>query len=185
MGARAQADAELLGPRRHRSQPLERPDRAPAAVVGVLDRDQPLDVVLVGVGGALTLHVRRVEHDAELEAGAFGAHRLHGEAVGELAAIFNDSQSDYEIVPVYTGNYTEGTQKLTAAIAGGTATAQEAAGVVKNTALSSFSLQAEPETETITERTEITTIEDEEPPVVTTSSTTTIRPSRSRSARRR
>ena len=35
--------------------------------------------------------------------------------------MFNESQSDYEIVPVYTGNYTEGTQKLTAAIAGNTA----------------------------------------------------------------
>lgn len=45
----------------------------------------------------------------------------NGEAVDELAAMFNDSQSVYEIVPVYTGNYTEGTQKLTAAIAGGTA----------------------------------------------------------------
>lgn len=45
----------------------------------------------------------------------------NGDAVGELAEMFNDSQSEYEIVPVYTGNYTEGTQKLTAAIAGGTA----------------------------------------------------------------
>jgi sn-glycerol 3-phosphate transport system substrate-binding protein len=45
----------------------------------------------------------------------------NGDAVGELATMFNDSQSDYEIVPVYTGNYTEGTQRLTAAIAGGTA----------------------------------------------------------------
>ncbi len=45
----------------------------------------------------------------------------NGDAVGELADLFNASQSDYEIVPVYTGNYTEGTQKLTAAIAGGTA----------------------------------------------------------------
>ncbi|RDC67753.1 ABC transporter substrate-binding protein [Rhodovulum sp. 12E13] len=45
----------------------------------------------------------------------------NGDAVGELAEMFNESQPDYEIVPVYTGNYTEGTQKLTAAIAGGTA----------------------------------------------------------------
>ncbi len=45
----------------------------------------------------------------------------NGNAVDELAAQFNESQSDYEIVPVYTGNYTEGTQKLTAAIAGNTA----------------------------------------------------------------
>lgn len=45
----------------------------------------------------------------------------NGDAVGELAEMFNASQSDYEIVPVYTGNYTEGTQRLTAAIAGGTA----------------------------------------------------------------
>ncbi len=45
----------------------------------------------------------------------------NGEAVGELAAQFNAAQDDYEIVPVYTGNYTEGTQRLTAAIAGNTA----------------------------------------------------------------
>lgn len=45
----------------------------------------------------------------------------NGNAVDELATMFNGSQSDYEIVPVYTGNYTEGTQKLTAAIAGRTA----------------------------------------------------------------
>ena len=45
----------------------------------------------------------------------------NGDAVGERADLFNASQSEYEIVPVYTGNYTEGTQKLTAAIAGGTA----------------------------------------------------------------
>jgi sn-glycerol 3-phosphate transport system substrate-binding protein len=45
----------------------------------------------------------------------------NGNAVAELAEMFNESQSDYEIVPVYTGNYTEGTQRLTAAIAGGTA----------------------------------------------------------------
>lgn len=45
----------------------------------------------------------------------------NGNAVDELAARFNESQSDYEIVPIYTGNYTEGTQKLTAAIAGNTA----------------------------------------------------------------
>ena len=45
----------------------------------------------------------------------------NGEAVDELATRFNDSQSGYEITPVYTGNYTEGTQKLTAAIAGNTA----------------------------------------------------------------
>lgn len=45
----------------------------------------------------------------------------NGDAVGELAAQFNESQGDYEIVPVYTGNYTEGTQRLTAAIAGNTA----------------------------------------------------------------
>ncbi|MEO0990082.1 MAG: ABC transporter substrate-binding protein [Pseudomonadota bacterium] len=45
----------------------------------------------------------------------------NGNAVDELAAMFNDSQSDYEIQPIYTGNYTEGTQKLTAAIAGRTA----------------------------------------------------------------
>lgn len=45
----------------------------------------------------------------------------NGDTVDELAAKFNESQSDYEIVPVYTGNYNEGTQKLTAAIAGKTA----------------------------------------------------------------
>eukprot|EP00903_Cladosiphon_okamuranus_P002010 g2008.t1 len=45
----------------------------------------------------------------------------NGSAVEELAAKFNDSQSDYELVPVYTGKYAEGTQKLTAAIAGKTA----------------------------------------------------------------
>lgn len=45
----------------------------------------------------------------------------NGTAVDELARMFNDSQSDFELVPVYTGNYTEGTQKLTAAIAGNTA----------------------------------------------------------------
>lgn len=45
----------------------------------------------------------------------------NGDAVGKLAAQFNESQGDYEIVPVYTGNYTEGTQRLTAAIAGNTA----------------------------------------------------------------
>jgi len=45
----------------------------------------------------------------------------NGTAVDELAAAFNESQDSYEIVPVYTGNYTEGTQRLTAAIAGNTA----------------------------------------------------------------
>lgn len=45
----------------------------------------------------------------------------NGTAVDTLAGEFNASQSDYEIVPIYTGNYTEGTQKLTAAIAGNTA----------------------------------------------------------------
>ncbi|MBD3625111.1 MAG: sn-glycerol-3-phosphate ABC transporter substrate-binding protein, partial [Rhodobacteraceae bacterium] len=45
----------------------------------------------------------------------------NGEAVDELAAMFNESQSDYVLKPTYTGNYTEGTQKLTAAIAGNTA----------------------------------------------------------------
>ncbi len=45
----------------------------------------------------------------------------NGDAVGELAAQFNAAQDDYEIVPVYTGNYTEGTQRLTAAIVGNTA----------------------------------------------------------------
>lgn len=45
----------------------------------------------------------------------------NGTAVDELAAMFNESQGDYQIVPVYTGNYTEGTQRLTAAIAGNTA----------------------------------------------------------------
>ncbi|MEM1430375.1 MAG: ABC transporter substrate-binding protein [Pseudomonadota bacterium] len=47
--------------------------------------------------------------------------RTNGAAVDTLAAAFNEAQSDYELVPVYTGNYGEGTQKLTAAIAGGTA----------------------------------------------------------------
>lgn len=47
--------------------------------------------------------------------------RTNGEAVDALAQKFNESQSDYELVPVYTGKYSEGTQKLTAAIAGGTA----------------------------------------------------------------
>lgn len=42
----------------------------------------------------------------------------NGTAVEELAAKYNASQSEYEIVPVYTGKYAEGTQKLTAAIAG-------------------------------------------------------------------
>ncbi|WP_375263866.1 ABC transporter substrate-binding protein [Palleronia sp.] len=45
----------------------------------------------------------------------------NGEAVDELAARFNESQDDIEIRPVYTGNYTEGTQRLQAAIAGNTA----------------------------------------------------------------
>lgn len=45
----------------------------------------------------------------------------NGNAVDEMAAAFNDSQDAYTIVPVYTGNYTEGTQRLIAAIAGNTA----------------------------------------------------------------
>lgn len=45
----------------------------------------------------------------------------NGNAVQELADEFNASQDDYAIVPIYTGNYTEGTQRLTAAIAGNTA----------------------------------------------------------------
>lgn len=45
----------------------------------------------------------------------------NGSAVDQLAADFNASQDEVEIVPVYTGNYTEGTQKLQAAIAGNTA----------------------------------------------------------------
>ena len=45
----------------------------------------------------------------------------NGGAVDELAQKFNSSQDNYQIVPVYTGNYSEGTQKLTAAIAGNTA----------------------------------------------------------------
>ena len=47
----------------------------------------------------------------------------NGDAVGELAQQFNESQDDYEVVPVYTGNYDEGTQRLQAAIPGGTAPA--------------------------------------------------------------
>ena len=39
----------------------------------------------------------------------------NGEAVAELAASFNESQDDYELVPVYTGKYDEGTTKLQAA----------------------------------------------------------------------
>lgn len=45
----------------------------------------------------------------------------NGNAVDELAAQFNSAQDEYALVPVYTGNYTEGTQRLTAAIAGNTA----------------------------------------------------------------
>ncbi|MEM7568112.1 MAG: ABC transporter substrate-binding protein [Pseudomonadota bacterium] len=45
----------------------------------------------------------------------------NGSAVDTLAERFNASQDDYEIVPVYTGKYAEGTTKLTAAIAGNTA----------------------------------------------------------------
>ena len=45
----------------------------------------------------------------------------NGAAVDELATAFNASQDTYEIKPVYTGDYEEGTQKLTAAIAGRTA----------------------------------------------------------------
>ncbi len=47
--------------------------------------------------------------------------KTNGDAVNTLAERFNESQSEYEIVPVYTGKYSEGTQKLTAAIAGNTA----------------------------------------------------------------
>jgi sn-glycerol 3-phosphate transport system substrate-binding protein len=47
----------------------------------------------------------------------------NGDAVGELAAQFNDAQDEYEVVPTYTGNYEEGTQRLQAAIPGGTAPA--------------------------------------------------------------
>ena len=45
----------------------------------------------------------------------------NGSAVDELAADYNASQDDYELVPVYTGKYDEGTTRLQAAIAGGTA----------------------------------------------------------------
>lgn len=45
----------------------------------------------------------------------------NGTAVDTMAEAFNASQEDYVLAPVYTGKYTEGTQKLQAAIAGGTA----------------------------------------------------------------
>lgn len=45
----------------------------------------------------------------------------NGEAVDALAAEFNASQDAYEVMPIYTGNYDEGTTKLQAAIAGNTA----------------------------------------------------------------
>lgn len=47
----------------------------------------------------------------------------NGTAVDELAARFNASQDEYELMPIYTGDYSEGTQKLQAAIPGGTAPA--------------------------------------------------------------
>ena len=45
----------------------------------------------------------------------------NGSAVDELAADYNASQDDYELVPICTGKYDEGTTRLQAAIAGGTA----------------------------------------------------------------
>ena len=45
----------------------------------------------------------------------------NGSAVDEFAADYNASQEHYELVPVYIGTYDEGTTKLQAAIAGGTA----------------------------------------------------------------
>ncbi|MEM7641730.1 MAG: ABC transporter substrate-binding protein [Pseudomonadota bacterium] len=47
----------------------------------------------------------------------------NGNAVDAMAAKFNAAQDDYEMVPVYTGKYDEGTQRLQAAIAGNTAPA--------------------------------------------------------------
>lgn len=76
---------------------------------------------LMTCAAALTLAASAAAHaQTEIEFWhAFSGN--NGAAVDELAAMFNESQSDYEIVPVYTGNYTEGTQRLTAAIAGNTA----------------------------------------------------------------
>jgi len=71
-------------------------------------------VLALAIGGTATHAQTRIEFWH-----AFSGN--NGNAVDELAERFNDSQSDYEIVPVYTGNYTEGTQRLTAAIAGNTA----------------------------------------------------------------
>lgn len=46
-----------------------------------------------------------------------------GNAVDRLATRFNEGQDAHEVVPTYTGTYDEGTQRLQAAIPGGTAPA--------------------------------------------------------------
>ncbi|MEL6436360.1 MAG: ABC transporter substrate-binding protein [Pseudomonadota bacterium] len=75
-------------------------------------------IILSGIALALATTTALAETKIEFWH-AFSGN--NGSAVDELAAQFNASQDDYEIVPVYTGNYTEGTQKLQAAIAGNTA----------------------------------------------------------------
>jgi len=74
------------------------------------------------LAGALALALSALPARAQTEVDFWHAFSgNNGEAVADLAAAFNSSQDAVEIVPVYTGNYTEGTQKLIAAIAGNTA----------------------------------------------------------------
>ena len=70
---------------------------------------------------ALALSVSTAAHAATEVEFWHAFTKTNGNAVEELAAKFNASQSEIVIKPVYTGKYAEGTQKLQAAIAGNTA----------------------------------------------------------------
>ena len=68
------------------------------------------------MAGALALGLAAVSAEAQTRVEFWHAFSgVNGEAVDDLAAMFNESQDAYEIVPVYTGNYTEGAQRLIAA----------------------------------------------------------------------
>src|SRR6056297_1934908 len=84
----------------------------------VIPKGDTMKHVMAGLALALSTTALQAQTQVEFWH-AFSGN--NGSVVDALAEEFNASQSEVEIVPIYTGNYTEGTQRLTAAIAGNTA----------------------------------------------------------------